>query len=432
MTSSSRTHTWRGFLWLWATEMLSMTGTGLTTFALGAWIYETTQDTTSFAMLSVAALLPGIILLPFSGALADYLPRAKVMAWCNGIAGASAGALAVLVWRGEANLALIYALLATSALCRALQWVTFTAVMTQMVPPKKLANMSALIYVGEAGQLLAPLIAAPLIAWSGYITPLGADFASFVLAMAAILLVAIPPLPGDDTRPKLLTQLALGWRFIIERPGLIWLQGFFAVSQFLGGFLPILTLPALMEITGSAKETGIAMGLASLGVIAGALWMTFKPITSRQVLFTVIFDALASISLVVLAWGAGLYGASWVSALGFVFLFFHAAESAVSQALWQRKVPEQLQGRVFAIRRAMSWSLVPVCYALAGPLVDSWIPDISAAFTPDRPERLESILLLMAAAGAARALLLAPAALLCGPMMRIEQELPDAITADEF
>ena len=40
------------------------------------------------------------------------------------------------------------------------------------------------------------------------------------------------------------------------------------------------------------------------------------------------------------------------------------------QAIWQSKVPPELQGRVLSIRRVLSRSMIPLAYLTAGPLSD--------------------------------------------------------------
>jgi hypothetical protein len=68
-----------------------------------------------------------------------------------------------------------------------------------------------------------------------------------------------------------------------------------------------------------------------------------------------------------------------MAAIGFVFLFGLAAIMAEEQAVWQVRVPAESQGRVFALRRAITWASLPVSYAIAGPLADSiFTPALSA------------------------------------------------------
>ncbi len=41
--------------------------------------------------------------------------------------------------------------------------------------------------------------------------------------------------------------------------------------------------------------------------------------------------------------------------------------SGCSQAIWQTKIAHAVQGRVFAIRRALAYSAMPLAYAASGP-----------------------------------------------------------------
>ncbi len=424
---------WNAFRWLYASEMLSVTGTGLTAFALGAWVYATTGDTTAFALLSVAAILPGHLLLPVSGVLADLLPRRRVMWACNLMAGTCAVVLIVLLAGQNLSMGFVYILLSISALCRTLQWITFTATMTQMVPSRHLGRMSALIYIGEAGQqILAPMVAALLLPWLSYTGVIGLDAGTFVFALVVLSII---PLPGvlqhirDLTRDQLRSELVLGWRFIFRRKGLLLLQVFFAISQFLGGFLPILTLPALMELTGSETTTGLTMGAAGLGLIVGTGVLVIRPRNHHRVRATIWCDVASSVSLLVLSLGAPFIGAWWVGLWGFIFLMCHAMESGISQDLWQRKVPVAIQGRVFAIRRFISWSLVPVCYVLAGPLVeDVFAPLYQGIDLPGVSQvsvKLMAIVSLMAVGAMLRLCVLAPSTLVFKSLWTLEDDLPD-------
>ena len=41
-----------------------------------------------------------------------------------------------------------------------------------------------------------------------------------------------------------------------------------------------------------------------------------------------------------------------------------------NQAIWQSKVPPDLQGRVFAMHRLIAWFVLPLSSAIVGPLAD--------------------------------------------------------------
>ena len=77
---------------------------------------------------------------------------------------------------------------------------------------------------------------------------------------------------------------------------------------------------------------------------------------------------------------AGLQAKVWSIGLGmFVFLFFIPIAAALSQAVWQVKIPPDVQGRVFAMRAMLSYSIIPLSNLLAGPLADNVFEPLMAA-----------------------------------------------------
>ncbi|MDJ0715861.1 MAG: hypothetical protein QNJ54_16795 [Prochloraceae cyanobacterium] len=54
----------------------------------------------------------------------------------------------------------------------------------------------------------------------------------------------------------------------------------------------------------------------------------------------------------------------------FSFFFTTPIVTSSFQTIWQKKVAPEVQGRVFAIRRAISLGSLPLAYIIAGPLAD--------------------------------------------------------------
>jgi MFS transporter, DHA3 family, macrolide efflux protein len=55
------------FLIIWLGELISMVGSGLTSFALAVWIFERTGQATPFAIAVLFGNLPRILLSPVAG-----------------------------------------------------------------------------------------------------------------------------------------------------------------------------------------------------------------------------------------------------------------------------------------------------------------------------------------------------------------------------
>lgn len=79
MTGSTRPKGFRSFLVIWFGQLVSLTGSGLTGFALGVWVYQRTGSVTQFALISLFTALPGIVFSPLAGALVDRWDRRWAM-----------------------------------------------------------------------------------------------------------------------------------------------------------------------------------------------------------------------------------------------------------------------------------------------------------------------------------------------------------------
>jgi len=59
-----------------------------------------------------------------------------------------------------------------------------------------------------------------------------------------------------------------------------------------------------------------------------------------------------------------------IAAAALLYFFSHPIINGCSQAIWQNKTAPDVQGRVFAVRRMIAWSSLPLAYLAAGPLAD--------------------------------------------------------------
>ena len=69
----------RDFLVLWFGQLISTIGSGMTSFALGVYVFQRTNSATDFALIFLAGMLPRVLFSPFAGVLADRLDRRKLM-----------------------------------------------------------------------------------------------------------------------------------------------------------------------------------------------------------------------------------------------------------------------------------------------------------------------------------------------------------------
>lgn len=361
----------RVFLTVWLGQFVSTIGSSLTGFALGVWVYQRTGSATQFAILTLFATLPGIVVAPLAGALVDRWDRRKTMLLAD--TGAALGTLLIvaLLWSGYLEVWQIAIAVGLGALCNAFQMPAYTASVTLLVPKEHLARTGGLIQISDAaGMIIAPLLAGGLIGIIGLPGIILIDVATFLIAAATLLIVRFPPVPrattSDAPTDSLWREAAYGWRYIAGRAGLRALLIFFVLINFIMGFVNVLLLPLVLSFA-SAGTLGIIMSIFGGGMLAGSLAVSVWGGPRRRVQGVLGFGVVGGTGLII----AGLRPSIPLLAIGFALLAVGVPiVNACSQAIWQSKVAPVVQGRVFATRRMIAWSMLPVSYLLAGPLAD--------------------------------------------------------------
>lgn len=118
MTHNTPSRRMRVFLIVWLGQLVSLVGSGLTSFALGLWVYRHTGSVTQFALIGLFTVLPGIVLSPLAGALVDRWDRRWVMILSDSGAGLSTLMIALLFFAGRVQVWHIYLAAGVSAALR--------------------------------------------------------------------------------------------------------------------------------------------------------------------------------------------------------------------------------------------------------------------------------------------------------------------------
>jgi DHA3 family macrolide efflux protein-like MFS transporter len=361
----------KSFFIVWFGQLISVTGSGLTKFALGIWVYQLTGSATKFALTEVFAVLPAILISPLAGVLVDRHDRRWIMILSDVVSGVSIFFIAFLLAVGHLNLWEIYLVAAVKSICTAFQWPAYSALVTVIVPRQHLVRASGMVQFSEGlAQFIAPALAGVLIAFVRIWGVILVDIATFLFAVAMLGIASTPPfVPGAGT-PKSTstwgTHLLFGWKYIQARPALMALLIFFAATNFLTGIVMILSTPLVLSFA-SVRVLGGVLSSAGLGMILGSLTVSFWGGPKKLINGVLVPELMLAITIII----AGLRPYPLlVASMVFVFSFCIPIIMSCSQAIWQRQVEPDVQGRVFAVRRMISWSSLPLAYAIAGPLAD--------------------------------------------------------------
>ncbi|MBS1714285.1 MAG: MFS transporter [Armatimonadetes bacterium] len=427
----------RTFLTVWAGQLVSLLGSGLTNFGLGVWVYQKTGSATMFAMIGVLAVLPGLLAAPLAGVIVDRTDRRLVM-----LAGDVACALAVVfaavaAWSGTIQVWHVMVLAFVTSTAAAFQVPAYAAAVSTLVPKEQLARTASMIQAGQAvADLAAPILGGLLFLRVGLHGLIFIDFVSFFAAIATLMFVRFPkierPDEGTPEASSFKAEFKEGLGFIRSRPGLLILLAYFATLNFLLPMAGVLFAPLILSIAGP-DGFGTVSSVLGAGMLAGSLIVAAKPPKGNSAVLV----AVAGIATGAMIAGVGLRPDLLViGTFGFLMMATVPLMNGPSQAIWQTKVPHELQGRVFSVRRMIAQATVPVAMIISGPLVDqvvgpAMMPGGALApalggFLGTGPGRGAGLVFVTMGVLTVMASLIA----LASPKFRnVESDLPDAVPA---
>jgi hypothetical protein len=363
----------RDFLLLWAGTQISLLGDGIYFVAIAWEVYRLSNDPGALSIVGVARTVPHIAALLVGGAVSDRFERRRVMIASNVVSGLAIGAIAALVLTGEVRLWQIWALVAVYGASAAFFIPAASAILPEIVPSELLLEANSLqSFVRPLTlRLFGPAVGGVLVAGVGPGTAFIADAGSFALAAAALLFVSKRvrerPAEGGGVA-SLLEEVADGFRFVRSQR---WLW----VSLLAAGLWLFITIgpievliPFLVKnrIGSNAAGLGLVFAAGGAGAFVCSLSLAVYGRTPRR-----------GLAFVYLAWAGSTFGVAalalgvevWQAMLASVFLYgLSAAGQIVWTTLLQRRVPGDMLGRVSSFDWFASAGLVPVSFALTGPI----------------------------------------------------------------
>jgi DHA3 family macrolide efflux protein-like MFS transporter len=347
----------------------------MTGFALTIWAWQATGEATALALVGLFTFAPTIIMSPIAGSLVDRWNRKLVMMLSDVASGFSTVIVLILMASGRLEVWHLYVTGAFSGVFQAFQFPAFSAAITMMLDKEQYARANGMMSLANsASNIIAPVTAGILLNVVGTTGIMAFDVATFLVAIGALILIHIPQPMGleQEAKPSLWKDSFYGFRYIYERPSLLGLQlVFFSINLILGLSFPLLP-PMILSRTGDNTLVlgGVQSAFGVGGVVGGALMSAWGG--PRKKIHGVLIGMTLSSLLGTLTMGVGQGPLVWTFA-AFTNMCLLPFINGSNQAIWQAKVPPEVQGRVFATRRLIAQITYPVGLAIAGPLADSML-----------------------------------------------------------
>lgn len=425
------------FALLWTGQIVSAVGSGLTTFTLGIYVYQLTGSAAQFTFVFLCGTLPVALVLPITGALADRWNLRWLMIAANVGAGISKLLLVALLYMRELEVWHVYLVAAAVSTFGSIQGIPYTVIITLLVPREHYGRASGMVNAAQAAaQVIPPALGAVLLQRIGLQGIILLDVTTYLIAIATLLAIRIPRPPasnvaaaaGEDGARR--RGVTYGWTFIKERPGLLGLLLYFAAVNLVVSGSTVLFTPLILSLAGT-QVLGAVLSVSGISFLLGSVLMSVWGGPRVRVYGVLGFGFLFGACSVLV----GLRPSVTLIAVGaFGMYFVLPIVNGCSQAIWQSKTPLEVQGRVFAVRRLIGASTIPVSYLLSGPLADKvFEPLMTGGRLSGSVGRLigegkgRGIALMFVVAGLLT--MLAQAGGYLYPRLRqLEEELPDAPT----
>jgi MFS family permease len=354
---------------LWTAMCVSLLGDGAFLVAIAWQVYELSNTPTAMSVVGIAMTVPTILFLLLGGVASDRFDRRRIMVGADLLRALSGAVLAALALTGTLEVWQIAVLAALYGTGAAFFAPAFDAVVPDIVPSERLAQANALDQLVRpiVFRMAGPALGGVLVASGGAGVVFALDSASFLFSAATLLLVRVAARPAAARTRSVARDLAEGWRFVRGRA---WLWATFAGAAvaylcFMGPVEVLLPYLVKNDLEGSARDLGMVFAAGGIGSVACAVAMGQSDIPRRAIGFIYVCWTLATLAIA----GYGVASAVWQLMLA--ALAFNALETAgtiVWATLKQRHVPRTMLGRVSSIDWLISIGLLPLSFALTGPV----------------------------------------------------------------
>ena len=359
----------RDFKLLFWGQAASSFGSNAVAVAMAIYITRTTGSASDLGLILAAQTIPLVVLVLLGGVWADRLPRHRVMIASDLIRAAVHAVLAVLILTGSAQIWEIALIEVVFGAAWAFFQPAYTGLLPQTVPEDELQAARALTEgVWNLSLVLGPALGTALVLTIGAGEAFALDAASFLVS-AVTLLPIQPRARGGEAqatpRESVLHGLAAGFREVSSRPW-VWvtISAFSIVLMCSYATWEALGPVVVRDAYGHVGIFGVFVALYGVGSVAGSaigsVWRSHRPLRDG-LLLGAIWPGMSIV--VALALPRGFVG---------VWMLLAGIQSGLFMVIWEtslaRHIPPSALSRVSSYDWMGSLALMPIGFALAGPL----------------------------------------------------------------
>jgi predicted MFS family arabinose efflux permease len=354
-----------------AAQLVAQIGSWMQTVAQSWLVLQLTSSPLKLGLIGTLQFGPILLFSIVSGALADRLPKRRLLIVTQTVLGCQALALAALVASGHVQYWHVAVLATGVGLANVLDSPARQSFVAEMVGRSDLSSAVSLNSASfNAARIVGPSIGGLVIASFGVAPAFVANGVGFAVAIAMMATLHTRGLPqprsGAGVAEEILTGIRYVWR---TREMLLALGLCFMVSFCVFNFTVYVPLVVRTVLGLGAEGFGFLMASLGVGAVSGAL--SLGMLGARRPPWSLMFAAAA------LACG-GLIGLSLVHAFWpavatlFVTGFFGIVLVVSCNTTMQLASTDALRGRVMSIYTLVWGGVFPIGAFLVGAMSERW------------------------------------------------------------
>ena len=357
--------------WFMISQLVTVLGTSFSVFAMNVWVYKQGGGISEYALVSIAAYLPGAIASFFAGSFIENIDKRRVIFLADAFQAVCTLALAFMWFADMKAIYGIVVIVAMQSMLESFQWVATQSLTLYLSKGESgLKTHAYLETIRNVVRVSAPGLAAVLASFFGLGFVFSLDFVCFIIGTILLFKVHLPSIVASTSPPSslkaLLSSAMEGLRWMMKEKTMLNLLFFFSLINLAIG---VITTASPLFFIGTLGDVGygLCLSMFSAGMIFGGLAIT-KIKYSKTTIFKYLLGFQIAYGLVEIILGFAIQKPIFLASM-FGLGFLVSASNVLNATLWQDLVPAGLSARVFSLRRSIAMGLTPLAAILAPPLV---------------------------------------------------------------
>ena len=355
---------------LWFGQTVSWTGSSMSFFAIGVWIYETTGKASALSTILFIVAIVGVVTGPFGGVLADRFPRKTLIIIFDLIIAVLMCVIGYLALNDVLTLTLLIPFALAFGIFEIAHWTTWSAFLGDVVKKQEVTKVSALFESAEAiSVLIGPIGGALIYSFFGLPGVILVDIFTCFFGIATITFFKSKKveIKGKLSFKNVYLDLIEAYNWLKKQKGLLSLVTILTIGNFLWGFTSVLLPPMILSFT-DARGLGIVESSVGLAFLFGSIIsLRLADKLQGNLKVAIYMGLLGGISLIL---GSIRPSIILLCIHGVIAGVSGTVQYTVSSGAWLAITTEDIRGRALALRGTIAQMLRPLGVVIAGPLGD--------------------------------------------------------------